>query len=157
MKLAVAAIGKITFAPYQEAVNRYAQRIPHYIPFEIKELPDIKNTKALSNEQQKSLEGALLLKWLSATDQLILMDERGKEYTSRAFATMIAEKMHTVPGRLIFAIGGPYGFSQEVYARANGMISLSKMTFPHELARVILTEQIYRAMTILRGEPYHHD
>ncbi|MCC8119582.1 MAG: 23S rRNA (pseudouridine(1915)-N(3))-methyltransferase RlmH [Bacteroidales bacterium] len=157
MKLAVAAVGKIAYAPFQEAVSRYAQRLTHYLPFEIKEFPDIKNTKALTPELQKVQEGALLIKWLAPNDQLILMDERGKEYTSRAFSQLIAEKMHSVPGRLVFAIGGPYGFSPEVYARANGMISLSKMTFPHELARVILVEQLYRAMTIQRGEPYHHD
>ncbi len=157
MKLAVCAIGKIAFAPYQEAVERYAQRLVHYLPFEIKEIPDIKNTKALTAELQKVQEGALLLKWLAPNDYLILMDERGKQYGSREFSSLIAEKMHSVPGRLVFAIGGPYGFSQEVYARANGMISLSKMTFPHELARVILVEQLYRAMTIQRGEPYHHD
>ncbi len=156
MKLAVAAIGKIAYAPYQQAVERYAQRLPHYLPFELKEIPDIKNTKALTPELQKAQEGALLLKWLTPADAVILMDERGKEYTSREFSTFLSEKMHTVPGRLVFVIGGPYGFSPEVYARANGKISLSKMTFPHELARVVLVEQLYRAMTILRGEPYHH-
>lgn len=157
MKVAVVAVGKVAYAPFSEAVMRYAARIPHYIPFEIKEIPDIKKTRALSQEQQKSQEGALILNALTATDCLIIMDERGKEYTSREFSTFISDKMTSLPGRLVFAIGGPYGFSPEVYSRANSKISLSKMTLPHELARVMLLEQLYRAMAIMRGEPYHHD
>lgn len=157
MKIAVVAVGKIAYAPYREAADRYGSRLPHYIPFELKEIPDLKNTKALSCDQQKSQEGALILSAVTASDFVVIMDERGKEYTSRQFSAFISDKMVSLPGRLVFVIGGPYGFSHDVYQRANGKISLSKMTLPHELARVALLEQLYRAMTILRGEPYHHD
>lgn len=157
MRIAVVAVGKIAYAPFREAAERYAGRLPHYTPFEIKEISDLKNTKALSRDQQKSQEGVLILNAIMPSDCVIVMDERGKEYTSRDFSQFISDKMNSLPGRLVFVIGGPYGFSQEVYARANGKISLSKMTLPHELARVTLLEQLYRAMAIMRGEPYHHD
>ncbi len=157
MKIVVVAVGKIAYAPYREAAERYATRLPHYIPFDIKEIPDLKNTKALTCDQQKRQEGALILNALSASDYVVIMDERGKECTSREFSALISDKMVTLSGRLVFVIGGPYGFSPDVYRRANGKISLSKMTLPHELARVTLLEQLYRTMTIMRGEPYHHD
>lgn len=157
MKILLLAIGKTTFAPFIEAIERYIKRIPYYIPFEFKELPDIKNTKNLTENQQKDAEGKQLLSVLTSGDCFLLLDEKGKGYTSREFSKFIASKMNTLSGRLVFAIGGPYGFSQSVYDRCDGKISLSKMTFPHDMVRVFFVEQIYRAMTIMRGEPYHHD
>ena len=157
MKFQLLCIGKTQYAPFKESIERYTSRIVRYAPFELKELPDIRNTKSLTEQQQKEAEGELMLAALTNADFLILLDERGKEYTSRQFAKLISDKMVTLPARLVFAIGGPYGFSQKVYDRANGMMSLSKMTFPHELVRLFFVEQLYRAFTILRGEPYHHD
>lgn len=120
-------------------------------------MPDVKTTKSLTEQKQKEMEGAALLAALQPGDWLTLLDERGREYTSREFAKLLSDKMNVLPGRLVMAIGGPYGFSQKVYDRADAMLSLSKMTFSHEMVRLFITEQIYRAMTILRGEPYHHD
>lgn len=157
MKLMLISVGRTSYAPLKEATERYAKRIGHYLPFELKELPDIKNSKSLSEEQQKTQEGAMILGALQASDFVALLDERGKEYTSREFAQFLSGKMSTLGGRLVMVIGGPYGFSQQVYDRANFKLSLSKMTFPHEMAKLFITEQAYRAMTILRGEPYHHD
>ena len=120
-------------------------------------LPDIKNTRKLSEEQQKTAEGELFLNTVQGGDFVVLLDERGREYTSREFSTFIQQKMNTVPRNLVFIIGGPYGFSKAVYDRADSLLSLSRMTFSHEMVRLFFVEQIYRAMTILRGEPYHHD
>lgn len=150
-------VGRTTYAPFKESIDRYASRIVRYIPFEIKELPDVRTTKAMTEEQQKRREGDSILESLQPGDFLMLLDERGREYTSREFSSFIEGKMVNLPGRLVFAVGGPYGFSQAVYDRANAKLSLSKMTFPHEMVRIFFTEQIYRAMTIMRGEPYHHD
>ena len=157
MRIQLLCIGPTGYAPVKEAIKRYADRIPHYVPFEIKELPDIRNTRSLSEQQQKEAEGRAMLASITPSDYLMLLDERGRQYTSRQFAKFLSDKMVSLPARLVLAVGGPYGFSQEVYDRANSMISLSQMTFPHELVRLFITEQIYRAMTILRGEPYHHD
>lgn len=157
MKISLICIGKTSYEPIRESIERYTKRIPHYVPFELKELPDIKNTKSLSEAQQKEAEGDLLLRELSASDYVMLLDERGREYTSREFSKLISDKMVSLPGRLAFVVGGPYGFAQKVYDRADAKLSLSRMTFPHELVRLFFVEQIYRAMTILRGEPYHHD
>lgn len=150
-------IGKVGYAPIREAIDRYAARIPHYVPFEIKELPDVKNAKSLSEQQQREIEGNQILAALLPGDYVMLMDERGREFTSMEFSQWLAAKMANLPGRLVMLIGGPYGFSQAVYQRADAKMSLSKMTFPHEMARLFTVEQIYRAMTILRGEPYHHE
>lgn len=150
-------IGKVGYAPIREAIDRYAARIPHYVPFEIKELPDVKNAKSLSEQQQRETEGNQILAALLPGDYVMLMDERGREFTSMEFSQWLAAKMANLPGRLVMLIGGPYGFSQAVYQRADAKMSLSKMTFPHEMARLFTVEQIYRAMTILRGEPYHHE
>jgi len=141
----------------REAIEKYASRIPHYIPFEMRELPDVKTGRNMTSDRQKEMEGRLLLDNVGASDFLLLLDERGKELTSRELAAFISEKMISMPSTLVLAIGGPYGFSPEVYARANQKLSLSKMTFPHEMVRLFIVEQLYRAMTILRGEPYHHD
>ena len=127
------------------------------MPFSFKALSDVKLPKNSSQEQQKSAEGESILKELQPGDCVILLDERGKQYTSRDFANLLNNKMVTLPSRLVFVIGGPYGFSDTVYTRANSMLSLSKMTFTHEMIRLIFTEQVYRAMTIIKGESYHHD
>lgn len=157
MKIVLLAVGKTSSDYIRTGINVYADRIPHYIPFEIKELPDIRSTKNLDSERQKEMEGKIILKEIANADHLCLLDERGSEFTSRQFSEFISNKMVTLPSRLVFVIGGPYGFSREVYSRANSKISFSKMTFSHEMIRLFATEQIYRAMTILRGEPYHHD
>lgn len=157
MKIRLMCIGKVAYAPFREAIDRYGSRVVRYVPFSIDEIPDVKNTRGMTEDRQKEAEGAAMLASLQPGDFLMLMDERGKEYTSRQFSKFISDKMVTLPGRLVLAIGGPYGFSQAVYARADALMSLSKMTFPHEMARLFTVEQIYRAMTILKGEPYHHD
>lgn len=157
MKIQLLCVGRTTYAPFQEGIERYAKRIVRYVPFEIKEIPDVKTTKSTTEAKQKQQEGQAILSSLQPGDFLMLLDERGKQYTSREFSKFITDKMAQLPGRLIFAVGGPYGFSEDVYARADAQISLSKMTFPHEMVRLFFTEQIYRAMTISRGEPYHHD
>jgi 23S rRNA (pseudouridine1915-N3)-methyltransferase len=126
------------------------------MPFEIIVIPELKNTKSLSEEQQKVREGELIMKQLTAQDTVILLDERGKQYRSLEFAKWI-EKQQLTARRLVFVIGGPYGFSSTIYDRANGKISLSAMTFSHQLVRTIFTEQLYRACTIIKGEPYHHE
>lgn len=134
----------------------YEQRLKHYISFETIVIPALKNTKALSIEQQKQKEGELVLKGLQSSDKLILLDEKGKEYDSLDFSGFIQQQMNSGIKNLVFVVGGPYGFSNEVYKRANGKISLSKMTFSHQMVRLFFVEQIYRAMTILKNEPYHH-
>lgn len=157
MKILLISVGKTSYAPFKEAIAKYTSRLPHYVPFELKELPDIKNTRSLSETQQKELEGSVILENILPGDHIVLLDERGKEITSKELSKFISDKMISLPGRLVFIIGGPYGFSAPVYQRANEKISLSKMTLPHEMAKLVISEQLYRAMTILRGEPYHHD
>lgn len=157
MKIELVVIGKTSSKYLQEGIETYLKRIKHYIPFEIRYIPDIRATKTLTFEKQKELEGELFMDLLQPGDFLVLLDERGKEYTSREYATYIDKKMSIVPKRMLFLIGGPYGFSEKVYARADDKISFSKMTFPHEMIRLFFVEQLYRAMSILKGEPYHHD
>jgi 23S rRNA (pseudouridine1915-N3)-methyltransferase len=156
MEISLIVIGKTNARYLQEGIDEYIKRLKHYIPYSITVLPDIKNTKKLTEEQQKEAEGKLMLDALKPGDCLVLLDERGKEFTSVAFADYLQRKMNAGLRRLVFVIGGPYGFSQSVYDRAVEKISLSKMTFSHEMIRLFFTEQIYRAMTIQRGEPYHH-
>jgi 23S rRNA (pseudouridine1915-N3)-methyltransferase len=132
------------------------KRIPHYVSFEMKVIPDIKNAKNMSEEQQKDKEGELILQQILPSDELILLDENGLEASSVDFARFLEKKMLSGIKRLVFVIGGPYGFSGSVYSRAIGKISLSKMTFSHQMVRLIFAEQLYRAFTILKGEPYHH-
>jgi len=134
----------------------YEKRLSYYINFELQLLPDIKNSKSLSEEQQKAKEGELILGNVASSHHLILLDERGKEFTSVAFADELQKKMNAGIKQLTFVIGGPYGFSKEVYDRANGKLSLSKLTFSHQMIRLFFVEQLYRAFTILRNEPYHH-
>lgn len=156
MKTALILVGKTNDTHLQAIINDYAERITHYMPFEIIVIPELKNTKSLSEEQQKVREGELIMKQLTAQDTVILLDERGKQYRSLEFAKWI-EKQQLTARRLVFVIGGPYGFSSTIYDRANGKISLSAMTFSHQLVRTIFTEQLYRACTIIKGEPYHHE
>lgn len=157
MKIQLLVIGK-TATPYLvTGIEMYLDRLKHYIPFEIKVLPDVKNARKLSRDQIKQAEGELFLAQLQPGDNVILLDERGREMTSTELSQFIDRKMSTVSRNLTFIIGGAYGFSQAVYDRADGKLSLSKMTFNHEMVRLFFVEQVYRAMTILRGEPYHHD
>lgn len=157
MKIQLLVIGKTSADYISKGTDLYLNRLSHYIPTEIKVLPDIKNTRKLTEEQQKTAEGEQFLNALQGGDYVVLLDERGKEFTSREFSTFIQHKMNTVSRNLVFIIGGPYGFSKAVYDRADSLLSLSRMTFSHEMVRLFFIEQIYRAMTILRGEPYHHD
>lgn len=157
MKITLLVIGKTDARYFVDAISEYEKRLVHYIPYEMEVIPDLKNTKNISEEQQKDKEGELILKNLQAGDHLVLLDDKGKEYTSLKFAQYIEKKTHTVPKRLVFVIGGPYGFSQAVYDRANEKLTLSRMTFSHQMVRLIFVEQVYRAMTILNNEPYHHE
>ena len=157
MKFALLVVGRTVEKHYITAINDYVERIKHYTPFDMEVIPELKNTKSLSMEQQKEKEGELILKALQPGDVVVLLDEHGKEFRSIEFAEWAEKKMHTVNKRLVFIIGGPYGFSKDVYAAAQEKISLSKMTFSHQMIRLIFIEQLYRAMTILNNEPYHHE
>lgn len=149
-------VGKTTDPHIDTLCQEYLKRLTHYLPVRVQVVPELRNTKALTPDQQKQAEGELILRAVPQSADLILLDEHGKEYRSVEFAQQLQKKMSS--GRdLFFAIGGPYGFSQAVYERANGKVSLSQMTFSHQMVRLFLIEQIYRAMTILRGEPYHHE
>ncbi|MBQ0057601.1 MAG: 23S rRNA (pseudouridine(1915)-N(3))-methyltransferase RlmH [Bacteroidales bacterium] len=157
MRLHVIFTGRTTGKLFQDAIADYQQRLTHYVPFTLEEIPDLKNVKNLSEDQQKEREADLLFDRLQPGDVLVLLDERGREMTSREFSQFLEQKQQSVGKRLVFLIGGPYGFSPRVYDAAQGKISLSKMTFSHQMVRLFLIEQIYRAYTIMRGEPYHHD
>jgi len=156
MKTSLILIGKTNNKHFQAGIDDYISRISHYMPFSLVTIPDIKNTKSLTEAQQKEKEGELILKQLSPSDTLVLLDEHGKELRSIELAAWL-EKKQISTNRLVLCIGGPYGFSKAVYDRADEMLSLSKMTFSHQMVRLILTEQIYRACTIIKGEPYHHE
>lgn len=156
MKVTLILVGKTTDKHFDAGINDYADRIKHYLPFEITIIPELKNTKSLSEEQQKEKEGKQILKLLTSSDTVVLLDEHGKEMRSIEYAQWLQKKQATAK-RLVFVIGGPYGFSPAVYSRADEKISLSKMTFSHQMVRLIFTEQLYRACTIIKGEPYHHE
>ena len=156
MNIKLLAVGKTDNPALQQLIDMYEKRLSYYINFELQLLPDIKNSKSLSEEQQKAKEGELILGNVASSYHLILLDERGKEFTSVAFADELQKKMNAGIKQLTFVIGGPYGFSKEVYDRANGKLSLSKLTFSHQMIRLFFVEQLYRAFTILRNEPYHH-
>ena len=141
----------------KQGIDEYIKRLKHYVPFEIKYIDDIKNTKNISEDQQKRTEGTKILSLLDKSDYVVLLDEHGKEYTSMQYSSYIQKRMLSGAKKVVFVIGGPYGFSQEVYDRANDKISFSKMTFNHEMIRLIFTEQLYRAYTIINHEPYHHE
>ena len=157
MKFALLVVGRTVEKHYITAINDYVERIKHYTPFDMEVIPELKNTKSLSMEQQKEKEGELILKALQPGDVVVLLDEHGKEFRSVEFANWIERKMHTVNKRLVFIIGGPYGFAPSVYAAAQEKISLSKMTFSHQMIRLIFVEQLYRALSILNNSPYHHE
>lgn len=156
MTIKLLAIGKTDSSQLQELIEVYQKRLQHYINFEIELIPDIKHTKNLSEEQQKQKESNVILKKLTPTDVLILFDEKGKHYSSIEFSAYLQKKMNAGTKQLIFLIGGPYGFSNDIYSKAAGKVSLSKMTFSHQMVRLVITEQLYRAFTILKNEPYHH-
>ena len=157
MKIELAVIGKSSIGYLKQGIDEYIKRLKHYVPFEIKYIDDIKNTKNISEDQQKRTEGAKILSLLDKSDFVVLLDEHGKEYTSMQYSSYIQKRMLSGVKKVVFVIGGPYGFSQEVYDRANDKISFSKMTFNHEMIRLIFTEQLYRAYTIINHEPYHHE
>lgn len=157
MKATLILVGKTINKNFVTLIEEYAQRVTHYIGFDIITIPELRNTKSLTADQQKTAEGELILKQLQPGDCVVLLDEHGKELRSVEFSTWMERKMQTVPKRLVFIIGGPYGFSPAVYAAAQEKLSLSKMTFSHQMVRLIFVEQLYRAMTIMRGEPYHHE
>lgn len=157
MEVSVISVGKISSEWINAGISMYESRISRYIKYSPVIVPDLKNAKTLSKENIKEDEGKLILNELSQSDFVVILDEKGKEFNSREFAEWIQKQMNTGMKRLIFVIGGPYGFSNKVYERANSKIALSKFTFTHELAKLVLTEQIYRAFTILKNEPYHHD
>lgn len=157
MKITLLTVGKTDKDWVRQGMDIYVSRLKHYIPFSVVEIPELKNVSALTKEQIKTREGELILKQIKPTDDLILMDERGKEYTSVEFAKVIQDKISYAGKDMVYVIGGAYGFSDAVYSRANSKISLSRMTFSHQMVRAIFVEQIYRAFTIMKGEPYHHE
>lgn len=156
MTIKLLVVGKTDVSILEKIIEDYKKRIRFYIKFEIETIPDLKNTKNISQEEQKNKEGVLLLKQIAENDFLVLLDERGKEYTSLEFSTQLQKIMNTGVKQCVFVIGGPYGFSKQVYQRANSTCSLSKMTFSHQIIRLFFVEQLYRAFTILNNEPYHH-
>lgn len=157
MDIALMAVGKTTIKFVDEGITEYCRRLRRYIPYSIGIVPDIRNAGRLPEERQKELEGEKILAGVSPSDFVVLLDERGREYSSMEFSSFLEKQMVAGRKRLLFVVGGPYGFSESVYARADALLSLSRMTFNHEMVRLFFTEQVYRAMTILRGEPYHHE
>ena len=156
MKSLLILVGKTTGKHFQAGIADYVERIGHYMPFDVVTIPELKNTKNLTEEQQKSAEGELILRQLQPADTVVLLDEHGRQLRSVEFARWLEQKRNTAR-RLVFIIGGPYGFSPSVYSRANEQLSLSLMTFSHQMIRLVFTEQVYRACTIIKGEPYHHE
>lgn len=157
MKITLVCIGKTDDRHILDGIEVYTKRLKHYCNFQLQVIPDLKNVKNLSQEQQKEKEGALLLKSVSNQDFVILLDERGKELSSVEFSAFLEKQMVSSVSSLVLLIGGPYGFSEEVYKRGNYKLSLSRMTFSHQMIRMFFVEQLYRAYTIMRGEPYHHE
>lgn len=157
MKLQFVVIGKTLDKHLDALIQEYAGRVKHYLPFEMEVIPELKNTKSLSFEQQKQREAELLQKTFREGDYVVLLDENGREFTSVEFANYLQQKQSVAARRLVFVVGGPYGFASEIYALAKEKISLSRMTFSHQMVRLFFVEQLYRGLTILRGEPYHHE
>ena len=157
MRIRLLFIGKLDLEELQVVSGDYISKINNYNSFEVEAIPYLKNTKSLTMELQKKQEGELFLKKITAQDIVVLLDERGKEYTSVQFSQFIQQRLNSGCKNLLFLIGGAYGFSEELYQRANFTLSMSKMTFPHKLARLFFVEQLYRGFTILKGEPYHHE
>ena len=156
MKTVLLQVGKTTDKHFSAGLDDYAGRIGHYMPFDIVTISEAKNTRNITEDQQKAIEGDLIMKQLRQPDTVVLLDEHGAELSSMEFASWL-ERQRNTARRLVFVIGGPYGFSQPVYARADKLISLSRMTFSHQMVRLIFAEQLYRACTIIKGEPYHHE
>jgi 23S rRNA (pseudouridine1915-N3)-methyltransferase len=157
MKIVLLSVGKTDQDNIAQLIDVYRKRVNFYISFELGIVLDAKNTKKLSEKEQKIQEGNNLMKALQASDYVVLLDDKGKQFSSIEFSQFIEKKTHSVSKRLVFIVGGPYGFSEEIYALANEKISLSKMTFTHQMVRLVFAEQLYRAMTILNNEPYHHE
>ncbi len=157
MNIELIVVGKTDSEQIEKLVEGYAKRVNHYCRFSITTLPDLRSTKSLSAKQQKTAEGEAILRQINDSDYVVLLDERGTQYRSVEFAQWLQKRMNSGVKRLLLIIGGPYGFSDEVYARSHSKISLSAMTFSHQIIRAIFAEQIYRAFTILRNEPYHHE
>lgn len=157
MKITLLTVGKTEDAFIKAGIEKYAKRLKHYTKLELTDLPELKNTKALTFGQQKVKEAEMILKKISATDHVILLDENGREWKSTEFAAYIGKKSISPVHNLVFVVGGPYGFDASVYERANEKISLSRMTFSHQMVRLFFVEQLYRAFTIIKGEPYHHE
>ena len=157
MKATLILVGKTVDKRFAELISEYTNRLKHYISFEINTIPELKNTKSLTSEQQNNSEAELIIKNLQPSDYVVLLDEHGKEMRSVEMADWMKRKMNTINKRIVFIIGGPYGFSQKIYDIAHEKLSMSKMTFSHQMIRLIFVEQLYRSMTILNGEPYHHE
>jgi len=157
MKIKLLTVGKTTNTNLVTLQDEYQARLKFYISFEMAIIPELKNTKNISIAEQQEKEADLILKQLETTDEVVLLDEKGKQFTSMGFSEYLSKKMLASHKRMVFVVGGPYGFSERVYNRANGKVSLSAMTFSHQMIRLIFIEQLYRAMTILKGEPYHHE
>jgi 23S rRNA (pseudouridine1915-N3)-methyltransferase len=156
MKITFVTVGKTEDAYLKDGIEKYVKRLKHYTKLEMAEIPELKNTKALTEDQQKVKEAELILKKITPLDHVILLDENGTEFTSVQFANYINKRSITSSANLVFVVGGPYGFDESVYQRANDKISLSRMTFSHQMVRLFFTEQLYRAFSIIKGEPYHH-
>ncbi len=157
MKITLLTVGKTDRDWVRQGLDIYVSRLKHYIPFSIVEIPELKNVSSLTKEQIRTREGELILRNLRPTDEVILLDERGKEYSSVELAKILQDKINYTGKDIVYIIGGAYGFSEAVYRRADSRLSLSRMTFSHQMVRAIFAEQIYRAFTIMKGEPYHHE
>lgn len=157
MKITLLLVGKTEEKYLRDGIEKYAKRIKHYVKLELHEIPELKNTKNLSVEQQKTKEAEMILKFTSPADHVVLLDERGEEFTSSQFSGFISKKMISGIQNLVFIVGGPYGFDHSLYQLASHKIALSRMTFSHQMVRLFFIEQLYRAFTILKGEPYHHE
>ena len=157
MKMTLLTVGKTDVRWVREGLELYVSRLEHYVKLALKEIPELKNVSAFTREQIKEKEGELILSSVQQSDELVLLDERGSRYRSVDFAAFLQDRMVRSGRNMVFVVGGAYGFSREVYSRASSMISLSEMTFSHQMVRVIFAEQLYRAFTIMKGEPYHHE
>lgn len=155
MKITLLTVGKTEDEYLQEGIARYLKRLKHYVPFKMLELPELKNTKNLSQDQQKAKEAEMIFKNISSTDHVILLDEHGQDFSSIQFSGFLNKRLTESVQHLVFLVGGPYGFDQTVYNRATDQVSLSRMTFSHQMVRLFFIEQLYRSFTILKGEPYH--
>jgi 23S rRNA (pseudouridine1915-N3)-methyltransferase len=157
VKITLLLVGKTTESYLNQAIEEYLKRLRRYVVFEICVIPELKNAKNMSFDLQKEREGVAILNAVEPSDDVVLLDEKGAQYSSVEFASLLEKKSLSSVKRLVFVVGGPYGFSEDVYSRANGRLSLSRMTFSHQMIRLLFVEQVYRAMTILKGEPYHHE